>query len=261
MQTRTIRRGLPSPPPGLKLLAHAQRWRLVRSLVETDRRVSELVKILKQPQNLVSYHLRQLRDDGMVRERRSSADARDVYYSLNLARLRSLLAETGDRLHPALGESGQGDASDLSLPTGLRVLFLCTHNSARSQMAEGLLRTMSGGRVAAFSAGTEVTRVHPLAIRAMKAEGIDITGQRSKHLDEYESERFGHVITVCDRASESCPVFPGAPERIHWSIPDPSAVEGPNDERFKAFRDAAIDLRTRIRYFLILLSRSTGQPS
>jgi protein-tyrosine-phosphatase len=132
----------------------------------------------------------------------------------------------------------------------LRVLFLCTHNSARSQMAEGLLRSLSTGRIATFSAGTEPSRVHPLAIRALAAEGIDIREQRSKHLEEYTGERFDYVITVCDRAGETCPVFPGGPERIHWSIPDPSAVAGPPEVQLEAFREAAIDLRTRIRRFL-----------
>src|SRR5262249_20612894 len=95
-----------------------------------------------------------------------------------------------------------------------RVLFLCTHNSARSQMAEGLLRHLGGDAVEAWSAGTEVSRVHPLAIRAMEARGIDIRGQRSKSVDELLGQHFDYVITVCDRASETCPIFPGAPERI-----------------------------------------------
>jgi len=136
-----------------------------------------------------------------------------------------------------------------------RVLFLCTHNSARSQMAEGILRHLGGDAVEAWSAGTEPSRVHPLAIRAMAARGIDIRGQRSKSLDEFLGQRFDYVITVCDRASETCPIFPGAPERIHWSIPDPSAVEGSEEVRYRAFDEAAADLTTRIRYLLALLGR------
>lgn len=142
-----------------------------------------------------------------------------------------------------------------ALPAGLRVLVLCTHNSARSQMAEGLLRHLSGGKVEAFSAGTEVTRVHPLAIAAMAGAGIDIGGQRSKHLAEYAGERFDYLITVCDNANETCPVFPGARERIHWSIADPSAAEGSEEDRLKAFEAAMSELNTRLGHFLNALAR------
>jgi protein-tyrosine-phosphatase len=135
----------------------------------------------------------------------------------------------------------------------VRVLVLCTHNSARSQMAEGILRHMAGDRVDVASAGTEVTRVHPLAARTMEALGIDISGQRSKHLNEFLDQHFDYVITVCDRAGETCPVFPGTPERIHWSIPDPSSVEGDDATREAAFHRAADELQTRIRYLLSLL--------
>src|ERR671927_1692679 len=107
-----------------------------------------------------------------------------------------------------------------------RVLFLCTHNSARSQMAEGLLRALAGDRFEAFSAGTEATRVRPLAIRAMAELGIDIAGQESKMLHRYLNEPFAEVITVCDDANETCPFFPGAAQRRHWSFPDPSKVTG-----------------------------------
>ena len=145
------------------------------------------------------------------------------------------------------------------MPAGLRVLVLCTHNSARSQMAEGLLRHSSGDKVEAFSAGTEVTRVHPLAIAAMASAGIDISGQRSKHLEEYAGERFDYVITVCDNANETCPIFRGAPERIHWSIADPSAVQGSKEERLKAFQLAMIDIKTRLLLFLNALARRPGE--
>ena len=136
-----------------------------------------------------------------------------------------------------------------------RVLFLCTHNSARSQMAEGILRRLGGDRVEAASAGTEVTRVHPLALREMSERGIDISGQRSKHLNELLGERFDSVVTVCDNANESCPIFPGAPERIHWSIPDPSAVQGDEETRQAAFQRAADELMARIRSLFTDLSK------
>jgi arsenate reductase len=128
----------------------------------------------------------------------------------------------------------------------IRVLFLCTHNSARSQMAEAILRHLGQDRVEVHSAGTEVTRVHPLAIQAMAAQGIDMTGHRSKHMDEFLGQPFDYVITVCDNARQSCPIFPGRSERIHWSIPDPSAVEGDEEARLGAFVAAADELRGRI---------------
>jgi protein-tyrosine-phosphatase len=210
-----------------------------------------------QPANLVSYHLRQLRDHALVRERRSSADRRDVYYSADLGRLRGLFLSSGEALHPALGE--ESPAEDRRKARGrertLRVLFLCTHNSARSQMAEGILRHLAGDRFEVQSAGTEPSRVHPLAIRAMAARHIDIRGQTSKHMDQLAGQRFDYVITVCDRASETCPVFPGDPQRIHWSIPDPAAVEGDEDVRARAFEAAGHELATRIRYLLALLER------
>ncbi len=132
-----------------------------------------------------------------------------------------------------------------------RVLFLCTHNSARSQMAEGLLRALGRGSFESFSAGTEQTRVRPEAITAMAELGIDISGQTSKTLDIYLSEPFDEVITVCDSANESCPVFPGARSRRHWSIDDPSGVKGSDEERLAAFRRARDDVRQRIETELL----------
>ena len=117
-----------------------------------------------------------------------------------------------------------------------RVLFLCTHNSARSQMAEGLLRHLAGERFEAHSAGTEATHVRPLAIRVMDEIGIDVSGQESKTLDRYVGERFDYVITVCDEANEACPFLPGAKNRLHWSFEDPSQATGSEDERLKVFQ-------------------------
>jgi arsenate reductase len=117
-----------------------------------------------------------------------------------------------------------------------RVLILCTGNSARSQMAEGLLRSLGGGAIDVCSAGTRPGSVRPEAIAVMAERGIDISGHRSKHVDEFTGQQFQYVITVCDSANESCPVFPGTPQRIHWSFPDPAAVEGSEAERLAAFR-------------------------
>jgi arsenate reductase len=128
----------------------------------------------------------------------------------------------------------------------MRVLFLCTHNSARSQMAEGLLRHLGGGRFDVFSAGTTATRVRPEAVEAMRELGIDISGHVSKDLGPFVAQAFDLVITVCDDANESCPVFPNARRRWHWSIEDPSKVEAGEAERREAFRRARDELKRRI---------------
>jgi len=133
-----------------------------------------------------------------------------------------------------------------------RVLFLCTHNSARSQMAEGLLRYLAGDRFEAYSAGTEATRVRPLAIRVMEEIGIDISSQASKTLDRYLNEPFDYVITVCDEANEACPFFPGASTRLHWSLTDPSQAEGSQQERLAVFRRVRDELRNRIEQELTI---------
>jgi arsenate reductase len=132
-----------------------------------------------------------------------------------------------------------------------RVLFLCTHNSARSQMAEGLLRDLAGDRFDAHSAGTEATLVRPLAIRVMDEIGIDISGQDSKTLDRYLSEPFDYVITVCDDANEACPFFPGARNRLHWSLEDPSRTEGSEEERLVIFRRVRDEIREHIEQELV----------
>lgn len=117
-----------------------------------------------------------------------------------------------------------------------RVLFLCTHNSARSQMAEGLLRGLAGDRVEVASAGTEATRVHPLAIRVMDEVGIDLTGHTSKTIDTFLDQPWDYVITVCDNANERCPIFPGRTTRIHWSFDDPSQAIGTDEDKLEKFR-------------------------
>lgn len=132
-----------------------------------------------------------------------------------------------------------------------RVLFICTHNSARSQMAEGLLRRLGGERYEAFSAGTEATHVRPLAIRAMAELGIDISGQQSKTLDRYLGESFDDVITVCDAAAEVCPIFPGAKRRRHWSFEDPSKATGSEDEQLAVYRRVRDQIRARIEKELL----------
>jgi arsenate reductase (thioredoxin) len=131
--------------------------------------------------------------------------------------------------------------------TKARILFLCTHNSARSQMAEGLLRDLAGDRFEVMSAGTEATRVRPLAIRAMEEIGIDISGQKSKTLERYLEEPFDYVITVCDHANEACPFFPGTSNRLHWSFEDPSRAEGSEQERLAVFRKVRDRIKDRLQ--------------
>jgi arsenate reductase len=132
-----------------------------------------------------------------------------------------------------------------------RILFLCTHNSARSQMAEGLLRHLAADRFEAYSAGTEATRVRPLAIRAMAELGIDISAQASKTLERYLGEPFDAVITVCDQANAACPVFLGATERLHWSFPDPAQATGTEEEQLAVYRSVRDAIRARIEQELI----------
>ena len=132
-----------------------------------------------------------------------------------------------------------------------RVLFLCTHNAARSQMAEGLLRTLGGDRFEAFSAGTEATQVRPLAIKTMAELGIDISGQHSKTLDRYINEPFDVVITVCDEANEVCPIFLGARKRWHWSLPDPSKATGTEEEQLAVYRHVRDTLQAKIEQELL----------
>jgi arsenate reductase len=134
--------------------------------------------------------------------------------------------------------------------TRARVLVLCTHNSARSQMAEGLLRALAPDRFEVTSAGTEATRVHPLAIRAMDELGIDLGGHTSKTLDRFLAEPWDYVITVCDTANERCPVFPGAVMRLHWGFDDPSAARGTEEERLAEFRRVRDAIATRLRSWL-----------
>ena len=130
-----------------------------------------------------------------------------------------------------------------------KVLILCTGNSARSQMAEGLLRNDAGKRFEVESAGVEPSRVRPEAIEAMREIGIDISGHRSKSVDEFLGQAFDYVITVCDNANQRCPIFPGTTERIHWSFEDPATAPGDETERFSVFRRVRDEIRARLREF------------
>jgi ArsR family transcriptional regulator, arsenate/arsenite/antimonite-responsive transcriptional repressor / arsenate reductase (thioredoxin) len=249
-------------PDFIKLLAHDVRWHLMMALALSDRRVQELVDLLQRPQNLISYHLRLLREGDLVTVRRSSADARDTYYSLDLNQVRALYLASGAALHPALAATDQPEMGvaeeDLGGKRPLRVLFLCTHNSARSQLAEGIMRSQAGAAVEVYSAGSEPDEVHPLAIEAAAVLGIDIGQQESKDMDRFVGQPFDYVITVCDRVRESCPVFPDDPQKIHWSFADPTAVAGTYQQRLNAFVQTARELSTRINYLRLMMSKNSA---
>ena len=142
----------------------------------------------------------------------------------------------------------------------IRVLFLCTHNSARSQIAEALLKRDGGGDFDVHSAGTEVTRVNPYAARVLEDAGIDWSGARSKSVTEFLGQRFDYVITVCDRARAVCPVFPGPSTTLHWDLDDPSEVEGTDEERLAAFRRTEAEVSGRLGPFIADALRAAGRP-
>ena len=223
-------------PEFIRLAAHPLRWRLLTALAGSDYRVRELVALVDQPQNLVSYHLRLLRDGGLVTATRSAFDGRDSYYHLDLDRCAAALAESGAAL--------RGDVPSRPRRSGrIAVLFVCSGNSARSPMAEALLRHRAGDRLTVSSAGTRPKpELHPDTVRVLRVTfGIDIADQRPKHVDTITGRRFTHVITLCDKAREACPEFDDA-RRAHWSIPEPGD--------YQAFQYTAADINNRIRYLL-----------
>jgi protein-tyrosine-phosphatase/DNA-binding transcriptional ArsR family regulator len=246
-----------SPHQFLHLLADARRWRLVSELARSDRRVSELTELVGEPQNLVSYHLRELRDAGLVSSRRSSFDGRDVYYRADLDRCGELLCAAGAALQPGLRLAVAPPLTRRAarLPC---VLFLCTGNSARSQMAEALLEHLSDHTIQACSAGSHPKTLHPNAVRVMAERGIDISGQTTKHLHRFARTHFDQVVTLCDRVREICPEFPEQPESAHWSIPDPAAEGDTDHATYPAFERTARELEIRIGHLIRRLSATEG---
>jgi ArsR family transcriptional regulator, arsenate/arsenite/antimonite-responsive transcriptional repressor / arsenate reductase (thioredoxin) len=248
--------GEASPPRFLRLAAHPLRWQLLSELARSDRRVGELCELADRRQSLVSYHLRQLRDGGLVSMRRSAADGRDTYYVLDLARCGELLADAGVALHPGLAPTPRPRTGERGSPLA-RVLFLCTGNSARSQIAEALAEQLSDGTVSAASAGSHPKPLHPNATRVMRERGIDISACRPKHLSEFAGQRFDHVISLCDRVREVCPEFPGGPQLIHWSVPDPTREPGSDEQTLPAFEQTAGELCARIGFLIKAIEPTT----
>jgi ArsR family transcriptional regulator, arsenate/arsenite/antimonite-responsive transcriptional repressor / arsenate reductase (thioredoxin) len=254
--------GLPGqthlPPIVLRLAADELRWRLLGELARSDRRVGELCALLGREQSLVSYHLGRLREAGLVSRRRSTADGRDSYYILDLGRCGELIAASGEALHPGLRllAPPPGVTAPHAATAQVRVLFLCTGNSARSQIAEALVEQLAGGVVRAASAGSHPKPLHPNAVRAMRDHGIDLEGRRSKHLSEFSGQSFDYVISLCDRVREVCPEFPGHPDLVHWSIPDPAREGSSDEESYPAFQRTAAELAARIPFLLALIEHT-----
>jgi ArsR family transcriptional regulator, arsenate/arsenite/antimonite-responsive transcriptional repressor / arsenate reductase (thioredoxin) len=240
-----------SVPPALRLIADPVRWRLLRELAGGDLRVRELVAALGEPQNLVSYHLGQLRSRGLVTARRSNFDGRDTYYSLDLAGCADALAGAAHALHPGLAAAGDGAGPTGDAAAPRRVLFVCTGNSGRSPMAAALLRHSGGRRVRAASAGTRPRPLHPAAAVVLRDRyRIDISGHRPTPVTDVASTPFDYVISLCDRAREECPEFAGSPRHVHWSLPDPAAGAASPRAAYTGFERLAAELTTRIHYLL-----------
>jgi len=242
-----------SPSRFVQLLADEQRWRLLQELARSDRKVSELTELVGRPQNLVSYHLASLRNAGIVSARRSSADRRDTYYRIEMRRCADLLCEVGPALQRGLRLDVVAPQTLEGRSTRRRasVLFLCTGNSARSQMAEALLEHHSGGAIRARSAGSHPKPLHPNAVRVMAERGIDISKCKSKHLDRFTQTRFDRVITLCDKVREICPQFPGvAAVAAHWSMPDPASEDATDETSYPTFKRTAEELESRIPFLI-----------
>jgi len=240
-----------SPLEFLQLISEPLRWQLLQELARSDRRVNELTTLAAKPQNLVSYHLREMRKAGLVSPRQSSADGRDTYYRLDLVRCRRLLAATASALHPGLPLGALPLAArPTSRGSRPRVLFVCTGNSARSQIAEALLVARSDHTVEARSAGSHPKALHPNAVRVLAERGIDISDHSTKHLRRFARSHFDHVITLCDKVREICPEFPDHPRVAHWSMADPALDGDSDDTSYPAFERTAEDLEARIGFLL-----------
>ena len=234
------------------MASHPVRWALLTELATGDHRVRELAAAIDEPQNLVSYHLRLLRSAGLIDARRSNFDARDTYYHLNLTSCAAEFAYAATALHPALAPRPRDEPTVRSAARS--VLFLCSGNSARSPMAEALLRKKGGGRIRAASAGSHPKpQLHPNAIRIMRDQyGIDLRGSCPQPLAAVGRRRFDCVITLCDKVREYADDH-GVATAMHWSLPDPSAAAG--RASYPEFRRVANELNDRIEFLLPVLAR------
>lgn len=235
------------PATFLQLVADPQRWMLLSELAASDRRVGELCTLVDRPQNLVSYHLRVLRAGGLITSRRSAADGRDTYYRVDLTRCGEMFASSATALHPGL-RLGRLPSTAPRVSRGRvpRVLFLCTGNSARSQIAQAVLEHRCAGAVTARSAGSHPKPLHPEAVRVMAERGIDIAGRPTTHVDTLARRRFDHVITLCDKVREVCPDLPGHPTTAHWSVAEPDTPA--------SFDRTADEIEERVEFLIARLS-------
>jgi protein-tyrosine-phosphatase/DNA-binding transcriptional ArsR family regulator len=252
-------------PQVLHLLAHTVRWELTRQLSRSDLKVGELTAATGLAQNLVSYHLRLLRESGVVRERRSSADARDVYYSLDRGALTTGLQNALTAITPGAPRLAPAASNDSpALGSVASVLFLCTGNSARSQIAEVMLRQKARRHVLVRSAGTHPVGVHPQVHAVLAARGMQITNLRSKPVAEVARQTFDYVITLCDVARSEPIELSGRPRKAHWSISDPVATRGGGKAVGRAFEQTASEIEMRVSNFyadLVAMRSLSGMSS
>jgi len=234
----------------LRLITEDVRWRLLEELSRSDRTVQELVDHVEEPQNLVSYHLGRLRKAGVVHERRSSADGRDVYYRLDLERFTAAVCRPASAIQPSFARLEPSRTAAAAAGPKRTVLFVCTGNSTRSQMAEAFMRRLSR-EVHASSAGTKPRPVHPMTVRVLQELGARSRGLRSKPVEQLSGRRFDYLVTLCDRAREVCrDDLVDAEEVLHWSIPDPASSKGSEDFRYQVFREVALDISGRVRQLM-----------
>jgi protein-tyrosine-phosphatase/DNA-binding transcriptional ArsR family regulator len=232
----------------LQLLGHEVRWQLVTELCKSDLKVGELVMATGQAQNLVSYHLRLLRDAGLVHERRSSADGRDIYYSLDRRAAATGLLDALETLNPGAPPSATGARLQRRPTRGFSasVLFLCTGNSARSQIAETMLRALGGRHLLVRSAGTHPAGVHPQVYTVLSSRDLRVGKLRSKSVDEFAGQAFDFVVTLCDIARTQPIDLVGKPHLVHWSIPDPVAARGGRAAVATAFERVTDEIQERV---------------
>lgn len=242
-------------PDVLRLAADPLRWRLLVQLARSDCRVRELTAAVDEPQSLVSYHLRLLRSAGLVTATRSTHDGRETYYHLDLARCAEALAAAGGGLHPWLAHaSGPRAPAAPSRPRNLSVLFICTGNSARSPLAESMLRARTGGGWTVASAGSHPkAQFHPLAAKVLRdGYGLRLSGARPRDWRTLADDRFDVVISLCDKAREAWTQSSPNPPWAHWSIPDPAAVDG-----VRAFQATAEDIDNRVGHLVAALAATS----
>ncbi len=238
----------------LKLLAHDLRWAIVKSLATTDMRVGEIVAGVQQPTNLVSYHLKKLRDGNVVNAHRSNADARDVYYALDFDRVRDALKLVGTAV--SLFPAGITD----SLP--VRVVFVCTDGSLRSRMAAAIAhklnQQMERSLIESYIGGITLAPLHPETAHILRLLDLDEHHTPLRHIDEFNADNIDFAVTVCDQVRDMYPAFPPDVKRMHWSIPPPSPMQDP-EARQQAYEETYKLIEDRIIYFLESVQALTAE--